>query len=305
MPRPTRIYVSFAFLTLAALACTLGATPPPDPGAISTAAAQTIIASLTGGAPFTATNTFVQPTLTLPTDTPTLIPTQVPLSTFTPLIPQISVTVATNCRSGPGKAYPKVGALKSGLFVDVYARDPSGNYWYIRNPDHANDFCWVWDEYAILTGSIAGVPMFTPPPTATSTATATFTQTPTVTATLKPGARFDFGYSGLETCKAKKQWWVEFVVKNTGNFPFRSMSVIVQDVKKNVTLSRTVDGFDSVKGCKPTAHLDKLAIGKSVVISSHAFPFNLSGRDLRAWVVLCLQPSQGGACVQKTVVFTP
>ena len=109
----------------------------------------------------------------------------------------------------------------------------------------------------------------------------------------------------MEVCKAKKQWWVEFALKNTGNFAFRSVSVVVQDVKKDIVLSRVIDGFDSMKGCKKSAHLDTLQPGKSVLISSEAFSYNLTNHDLRAWIILCVQVNQGGACVQRTIKFKP
>ena len=94
----------------------------------------------------TATFTPLPPTNT---PTPTLSPT--PIFTFTPLTPQISVSVATNCRAGPGKAYDRVGALLVGEFAQVVGRNPTGNYWYIRNPDSSTGFCWVWGEYATLS----------------------------------------------------------------------------------------------------------------------------------------------------------
>jgi uncharacterized protein YraI len=300
-------------MALAGLACNINVSPLPDTGAISTAAAQTIIASLTTGAAvfpsFTATNTSAPLTFTPSVYTPTLMPTQgataTPSITFTPLTAQISVSVATNCRSGPGKNYPRVGALPIGKAVDVYARDPSGHYWYIRNPDHANSFCWVWDEYATLTGSIGSLPVFTPPATATSTPTFTPTASVTATFTASPSVKFNVNFAGLEVCKARKEWAVEFTVKNVGKVAFGSMSVIVQDIKKDVAVSRANDGFDSLKGCNSTAHLNALWPGKSTIISAAPFSFNVKDRNLRAWIILCTQPGQGGQCLQKTLNFKP
>ena len=65
--------------------------------------------------------------------------TPTPVFTSTPGIPLISVTVATNCRVGPGKVYDRVGALLVGQVAEVVGRNLNGNYWYIRNPNTPTD----------------------------------------------------------------------------------------------------------------------------------------------------------------------
>ncbi len=297
----------FAVLLLASLACN-GVVATPDMNTISTSIAQTFAVTLTAlgatSAPV-STETPQPPTLTytpitpLPTFTPTA--TFPPPATFTPLVPQISVSVATNCRSGPGKVYPLMGGLPQGVVVQVFGRDPSGNYWYIRNPDRPNRFCWVWGEYATVTGNISLVPILTPPPTPT----ATLTPTATATFTPKPAPKFNISFSGLEVCKSSKKWWVEFEIKNTGDFALRSITIMVLDADKGITKTRTMDGFDSRNGCAATSHRAILQKGKSVIVSSDAFGYNLKGRNLRAWVVICVQNNQGQPCAQKIINFTP
>ena len=111
---PNRTCVAVAALFLASIACAVPGVTSPDTGAISTAVAQTVVASgLTQNVPAetlfpalestpTATVTFI-PELPTLTPTETLTPTLV--FTPTPLIPLISVSVNTNCRNGPGKVY--------------------------------------------------------------------------------------------------------------------------------------------------------------------------------------------------------
>lgn len=112
--------------------------------------------SLTTAPSPTATETLV-PTFTL-TATITLTPT---LST-----PMVSVSVDTNCRTGPGKIYDYIGALLVGEEAEVVGQSMDGLYWIIKNPDRAGE-CWLWANYATVNGPIAGLPKYTPPPTPT------------------------------------------------------------------------------------------------------------------------------------------
>ncbi len=201
-PSPTLVFV--AVLLLASLACSSGGVATPDPGLINTMVAQTLsaiqIQSAVPGIPATSTGTVTAlPTSTpeSPTPSPTITLTLAPVFTATPSVPLISVSVPTNCRVGPGRAYDRVGALLAGEVAEVFGRDLGGNYWYIRNPDNSSGFCWLWGEYATLAGNTQALPVFTPPPTPT------------------PAPAFVADYSGLEAC-AGTGWWVEVRLENTG-----------------------------------------------------------------------------------------
>jgi len=157
MSKFRNIPLSVAVLLIVSQACVLpSVVATPDPGFIGTMVMQTSAAGFTQTAGAitliagsqTPTNTF---TPLPPTDTPTATLSPTPVFTSTPLMPQISVSVATNCRVGPGKAYDRVGALLVGQFAEVVGRNPTGNYWFIRNPSSSTGFCWVWGEYATLS----------------------------------------------------------------------------------------------------------------------------------------------------------
>lgn len=104
----------------------------------------------------TATETLT-PTLTL---TPTI--------TLTPTLekPMVSVSVDTNCRTGPGKIYDWIGALLTGEQAQVVGQSMDGQYWIIKNPDRAGE-CWLWGNYATVKGPTDALPKYTPPPTPT------------------------------------------------------------------------------------------------------------------------------------------
>ncbi len=298
-----RRFVFLLFL-LGGFACVIPDVMMPGTDPIRTAAAQTVIADLTQaisepGASAqpasTSTVVVVSPTWT-PSLTPTITLTATPVFTPTALIPQITVSVDTNCRIGPGRVYPRVGALLVGEIAEVYGRDPTGRYWYIRNPDKADGYCWVWGEYAILTGAYLYLPVFTPPPTPTPT----FTPTVTITPTLQPN--FTLAYQGSDFCSG---WWMEVRVRNSSSVTFRSMEFDIRDLVAGQKLIALSDGFANVDGCSAITTKDILAPGDEFVISSPIFPYDPTGNEMAVHLTLCSQPSQKGDCVKRNIKFTP
>lgn len=291
MIRSKRIYLPLIALLCAALACALPGVPTPDANAIGTMVAQTIIAGLTQTAQPVIPNTGLEsPTATqtftpeLPTLTPTETLTPTPLFTSTPLVPLISVSVPTNCRIGPGRVYDRVGALLVGEVAEVYGRDPTGEYWYIRNPDPGAEFCWLWGEYATLVGNTLILPVYTPPPTPT------------------PSAAVQASFNGIDTCVG---WWAEIELRNTGGITFRSMSLTIRDTVTDVVLSQTTDSFTDLTGCSTSNTTDALTPGSVRTVSSPPFAYNPTGHELRATVTLCSGKGQTGACASDVVRFTP
>jgi hypothetical protein len=305
MSHTHRTCLSVAALLFASWAC----TSVPDTDAISTSAAQTVIAGLTQNVPQATLSATLEatPTFTFtsapPTFTPTetLTPTQTLTATLaftpTPLVPLISVSVPTNCRSGPGKVYNMEGALLVGDFAEVYGRDPSNYYWYIRNPDSGSDFCWVWGKYATLTGPVLLLPIFTPPPTPTPT----FTPLPTLTPT--PFPAFKAEYASLDTCNGS--WWVEIKLKNTGSLPLKSVNISIKDNVTNIVLVNLADGFTNLDGCLTKTTKDTLGPGDTYLLSAPAFTYNPTGDELKVILTLCSDTGQKGLCATNKIDFTP
>jgi len=287
----------------AGFACSIPSVTMPGADPVRTAAAQTVIADLTQAAMVVTASAQPSATLVVYTASPTFTAsstatvtfTVTPFYTSTAFIPQITVSVDTNCRVGPGRVYPRTGALLVGEIADVFGRDPTGRYWYIRNPDAAG-YCWVWGEYATLTGPYLYLPVFTPPPTPTPTFTPTLTITPT------PQPDFAIGYEGKDACAG---WWVEVRVRNTGSISFRSLVFDIDDLTTSQNQTALVNGFANVDGCSKTTTKDVLAPGDEFVISSPVFSYDLTGHDMVAHLTLCSQTSQKGDCVKRKVKFTP
>ena len=300
MRKPAPILVAISVLFLVSLACAAPTLPAPtqDVNVLGTA----IMATMASGATQTAA-AVVPPSATVmsPTPWPTFTPVP-PLATFTPsaspsatssptatatstsLVPLISVSVPTNCRTGPGKIYDRVGALLVGEVAEVVGRNATGNYWYIRNPRQPNGFCWLWGEYATLSGNLSALPVYTPPPTPT------------------PAPNFQAFYDGKETCSG---WWVDIELENTGGVAFRSVSMTLRDTDTDVVLTLYTDGFTNKDGCLDSNTRDNLNPGGSRIISSPAFSYDPAGHDLRATITLCSNLGQNGMCVTKVIEFRP
>ncbi len=301
MPHSNRISLSVIILMMAALGCAMPAIATTDAEAISTAAAETVVAGFVQ----TALSQTVQPTMQEPTltftpepiifsptstETPTQTLTPTPLFTPTPVVPQISVSVPTNCRTGPGKVYRLVGAILVGETSEVYGRDPTAGYWYIRNPDSPSGFCWAWGQYATVSGNTNLLPVYTPPPT------------PTPTFTPTPAPDFEAIYTHLDACVG---WWAEIELENTGSVPFKSIGITVRDTVTDTVVASFADGFTNLDGCNSSSIKDTLAVDRTRVVSAPAFNYNPGGHRLRATIILCSDLDQDGLCVTKTVVFTP
>ena len=292
MPTIVRRFLFVGVLVSAILACNLpvaAPTAPADPGAAQTAAAQTVAASV--NQTLIALPSQQQPPPINPpaeTATPSLTPspTLSPTITFTNTnsVVTVSVSVDTNCRSGPGQVYDYLGGLYVGQTAEVYGKDPSGNYWYIRNSAAPGGFCWLWGEYATIVGSAALLPIYTPPPTPT------------------PMPSFELSYAGMDSCVG---WWAELKLKNTGPFAFLSYSISIKDLNTSTTLTGSENGFTDMNGCLASGIIASLDPGASYTFSSPQFGYNPDNHKLRATVTLCTLVNLGGQCVSQPVEFKP
>jgi hypothetical protein len=296
MRKSAPILLSVTALGVISLACSLlpgipVTAPTRDPNAVGTLIWQTMIAAATQtGAAIVPVDIASSPTATLtltpepPTLTPTTTLSATPLLPLTPGVPMISVSLATNCRAGPGKVYDPKGSLLVGEMAEVVGRDPTGNYWYIRNPDQANGFCWVWGEYATISGNTALLPVHTPAPTPT------------------PVPTFDVRFDKLDACAG---WWVELQVTNTGTMPLKSIYLVVKDIETDVDVSMAVDKFTTRQGCLGTFTKEVLFPGETATVSSPPFAYDPKGHKLRATVTVCADLGQKGACATQAIKFKP
>ncbi|HAV79045.1 MAG TPA: hypothetical protein DCX53_16975 [Anaerolineae bacterium] len=275
---------AFVVLLIASLACAQPAAPvaAPDQNAVNTSIVQTIGARQTEIAlnnPAAATFTPVTPTLTLE---PTLSAT--PDYTPTSTTPMISVSVDTNCRVGPGAIFERVGILLVGETAEIVGREPKGEYWYIRNPDQGDDFCWVWGEYATVTGNTLPLLFLSPPP--------------------PPNTSFSAAFDKIGVCAV---WWADFKLVNNSGALFKSISITLTDTNTDpdTVVSQTANGFTLNNACASPVKTDTLIAGGNITVSSPSLPYNPAGHTINAKIKVCLENDQKGTCVMQEINFKP
>ena len=143
-------------------------------GLTQTAVALTLSALQTTTPPVVVSATFPADGVPSATELPPIVSATAsaiaatPTLPFTPSpgVPMTSVTVGTNCRTGPGRVYDIVGGARVGIKFVIVGKSTPTNYWIILLPDGRQ--CWLWGRYAIVEGNIASLPeMPAPaPPTA-------------------------------------------------------------------------------------------------------------------------------------------
>ncbi len=251
--------------------------PGADPGADQTRVSGFVAATLSAAPPST------------PTFTPTASETRLPTFTFTltSSIVMVSVSVETNCRTGPGKAYPSVGVLFPGESTEVLGRDSAGDYWVVRNPDGYPAICWLWAFYASVTGDWRSLPAATAPPTPT------------------PAPSFTFSYDSFGIGPGYQCF--NFEVTNTGAVTWESFSINFNDTTQGYTAAASSDKFTSYDAwCSITLSQLDLAPGESgnasVNTSLGADP---SGDHLEVSLRLCSGNGLTGTCMTLANSFTP
>jgi hypothetical protein len=252
--------------------------------ALANAVAETLAAMPSNTPEFTFT-----PSLT-PTPTFTLTPSFTPTPTFTltPETVRVSVSVETNCRTGPGTAYDSVGVLQVGKTAEVVGRASDGGSWIIRNPANPAMNCWLWGQYATVTGNTSGLTVYTPPPTPT------------------PAAVFNVTVVEMVTCAP--EYAFTFQLANPGSVTWESIKIVVTDTVTTTIETHTRDTFKRYNGCAAGTESQNLEPGEtgfsSNMLPGH-FDYDPTGHAMTAVVTVCSQNALAGTCLNKTISFTP
>jgi hypothetical protein len=243
-----------------------------------TLAAQTLMA-IDSASGLTTTATAI------PQFTPT--PLQPAASTFTvtPAVPMVSVSVNTNCRSGPGVLYSILGVLPVGQSAQVVGQNTLSGYWIV-NLSPQNVPCWLWNQYATVTGNTSGLPLVTPPAIPT------------------PAGSFKVAYSSTQTCSGGT-YGLKFVINNTGHLSWESEQVKATDVTAGVTETVAYDIFPNYYSadCSLINSIQKLDPGESGTTSVFGLPLNPAGHTFKVNIEVCSKNGLGGICTDLTLNF--
>jgi hypothetical protein len=211
-----------------------------------------------------------------------------PTSTFTPETTRVTVSIETNCRTGPGTAYDVLGVLKPGVSAEVIGRNASSDTWIIRLPSNPAISCWLWGYYSTVTGNIAGLPIYTPPPTPT------------------PALNFSIAYLGVTNCGP--QYAFRFRIENTGSNTWESLRILVTDNTTATTFTHILDSFRSYNGCGIEGEQQDLMPGEGGAVANinpGQLNYDPTGHSITAAFHVCSSNGLGGACLDKTLNFTP
>jgi len=224
-----------------------------------------------------------------PLPTYTFQPTYTTQFTVTPSKVTVTVSVNTNCRTGPGNAYPIVGALTVGQTAEVVGRSAASDNWIVKLPGKTST-CWLWGYYATVEGDTSKLPVFDPPPTPTPEAGFTID--------FLPGLVNCFGWYGFR-----------FQLKNTGSITWESYMLVVTDNTTSITRSYIDDFFsDSSLACVIGTSLWDLEPGEVGVAGNWTtglFNYVPTGHNMTAVFKLCSQNGLLGTCVEKSISFVP
>ncbi|MFZ5909394.1 MAG: hypothetical protein ACOYYU_05205 [Chloroflexota bacterium] len=276
------ISVSVSIFLLATLACNLqaGAQPavstPPEPGNVQLSVMQTLTAVAISNPPqqpipaFTASMSLPPPASISPTTSVILI----------------TVSMDTNCRTGPGKVYDYLGALLAGEQTEVTGWDGAGEYWYVKNPDRPGGFCWLWGHYATVTGNTSTLPVFTPQPT--------------------PGPVPAFAFSYTKWGVGPGYQCLLFDVENTGGLTWESYSLSVHDTTHGDTGTTSGNEFTAYdQWCTNTGSLSNLTAGETGTASVITYMTHNPAEDhFNATLTLCSANGLAGQCLTQSISFT-
>ena len=196
----------------------------------------------------TATTQLPTATVMLISATATAAPTLTPTIAPTSSIPMVMVSVGTNCRAGPGIIYDLVDGLMVGEQAEIVRLAPLGIDYVVIIRPHGPGECWLWLQYATITGDTSRLPLAIIPPTPTSTTTLT----PTSTDTVAPPSPF----GGVWNMKVFEKTYAVTLIQ-TGN---SITGTFLASEKSTVSLTGIVDAdgktvtgsFDETQGLSGT-----------------------------------------------------
>ena len=128
-----------------------------------------------------------------------------PAAVLPPATGDVTVTVstATNCRTGPGQNFNIVYGMPVGQVAKVVAKNSYSGYWIIEIPGQNGKTCWLWGQYAVINGDTSTLNEVVTPTSPAPTKTNTPKPTATITATTAPAfPNAPSGLTGNISCTA-------------------------------------------------------------------------------------------------------
>jgi hypothetical protein len=182
--------------------------------------------------------------------------------------------------------------LSAGQIVEVIAHNPSNDSFYVVDPKHLDSNCWLWGQYATLTGEQTALPVYTSQPS------------PTATNTPRPQPNFTVAYVGMDSCSGN--YYLRFTVKNTGPIPFYAYEIDLTDNTTKVSTTHFSTSFMDYTACAAGGSQSDLTYGESSGIAAYnpgQFAYDPTGHNITAVISLCQNVS--GGCNPQILTLTP
>jgi len=254
-------------------------------GEIQTEAVETVVAELT----LTATSQEVDD------------PTEEPASEE----PEPSVTVSkdTNCRGGPSINYKNITVITVGVALDVVGRHVDGPYVIVDLGDEKE--CWLWLEYATISGDISGLPAYSVPAPPVIA----------ITSTSAPSSPFVLNHYGYNEC-GNKVYMVVVAVQNNSSEAFQSVYVKLIHLQSGggthsmFTETNNAPFLSNPNQC-PSGDWDYMAPGASQLSPGETAYLSLLanqrssayGENVQATIKVCTQDDLKEQCYEMVIVI--
>lgn len=224
-----------------------------------------------------------------PTETATPQPTATSEFTATPETVSLTLSKDTYCRTGILSKSPSITLMTAGQTYEVLAISPGNDAYYVVEPKHTFTYCWLWGEFATVTGNTANLPVYTPQPLPTPTRTATV------------GPDFTISYLGMENCSGN--YYLRFYIKNNGSKTWEALQINMTDNSTNTTTTYNNTFFVDYSGCTAGIAESDLIPGEASNVAAQ-ISADPTGHSVTATIILCQTDSSGG-CNPKSITFTP
>ncbi len=197
----------------------------------------------------------------------------------------ISANLNTNCREGPDTDYAIVGHFQRGQTSEVLGTNTYQTWWYIKNPENLEQYCWVWGDTTYVEGETSDVRVVTPPPPP------------------PPGPNFDATFVGYSTCEGGI--FAVFEIENTGATDLQSMSLLIINTTKEQQLHFTsmMNRPFSAERKACMRNWGYMEPGDTAYVAGDIFTSGYLGDSAQAQIKLCENDSLKGRCVDRIVNF--
>jgi len=224
-------YTILSIILITVLACNMPGTAPTL--SVNDQAA-TIIAATLQSQPQSVFDIPVTATFSPVPQVTATIGTAGPTATITPTysVPMLTLREQTNCRTGPGQNYEILFSYIKGVTVEIIGNYPQENYWLVKSVESPTGECWLWGEYADISGSYWVVASVTPPPT------------PTMSLPKAPAVKWEFNCDYAASQMEVAFTWTDNATNETGYRMIRNDQPVIE-LPANITAYKDVFTFVS------------------------------------------------------------